>query len=256
MARHQESAAKQSVRLLLRDACDALNRGSLTYLGLPAEEARDVLVLGSLLENVICVDDKKAVLDETRRSIAGLALRERKFIVGDMWEYLHSGYPAEPLLADVTHLDFYGGGLSNVPFEREIQGLRSYFAKHARHPNRAFVLAWFYMPRDKGPEPYITACKKCIPGTDLSLLENASGMWVRTLAIRLLIRQSLAEHGMSASVFQHVLYKRSMNTLIVVYSKGLDPNCTITVGSPDSILVAPVVSYDGHSAVPNIIAVP
>src|SRR5262245_28306550 len=133
MAKHQESAAKQTIRLLLKDACQRLQRKGLTYLGLPAEEALDIKVLSPMLENAICVADRESTLQETRRSIGGIPLKQKKLICSDMWEYLHTSYPQEPLVADVTYLDFYGGGIQKSnPFAEEIQGLRSYFAKHAR----------------------------------------------------------------------------------------------------------------------------
>lgn len=79
MAKHQESAAKQTIRLLLLDAAERLQRRKLTYLGLPAEEALDIKALSPVLENVICVADKKATLEETKRSIAPIPLRVRRF---------------------------------------------------------------------------------------------------------------------------------------------------------------------------------
>src|SRR5579871_6058384 len=187
MAKHKETPAKQTIRLLLRDACERLQRGGLTYLGLPAEEALDLKALDNLITNAICIAEKQATLEETRRSIAGLPLKERKFVCADMWQYLRTTYPTEPLVADITFLDFYGGGIkAKNPFAEEIQGLRSLFAKHALHPNRAFVLGWFFMPRDQGKEPYVTACQKIVPEADLAPLKAASGVLARAIAVRLL----------------------------------------------------------------------
>lgn len=257
MAIHQESEAKQSVRLLLLDACRQLQRGKLTYLGLPAEEALDIKVLSPVLENAICVAQDDATLQETRRSIASVALRIRRFRAIDMWKYLRQEYPAEPLTADVTYLDFYGGGVKNEnPFANEIHGLRSYFAKQALIPNQAFVMAWFYMPRDKGKAIYVRTCEKIIPKMELELLRSSKGVWSRTIAVRLLLRQSLSEHGMSASVFHHALYKKVMNTIIIVFSKGHDPRCKIQLGSPDVLLTEPVVAYEPDSVVPRLIPIP
>src|SRR6266566_6358015 len=123
MAIYQESQAKQAVRLLLLDACRHLQRGKLTYLGLPAEEALDIRALEPVLENAICVDERKAVLDEGRLSIASIPLRARRFVLSRMWQYLRDRYPSEDLAADVTFLDFYGGGLVNDdPFALELAG--------------------------------------------------------------------------------------------------------------------------------------
>jgi hypothetical protein len=257
MAKHQESAAKHAVRLMLLDACERLQRGKLTYLGLPAEEALDIKTLSPVLENVICVADKKATLEEAKRSIAPIALRVRRFECGDMWKYLREKYPGEALVADVTYLDFYGGGIRDRnPFANEIHGLRSYFAKHAAYTNRAFVLAWFYMPRDKGKEAYLETCKKIVPEMELRLLRRSSGVWARTVAVRLLLRQSLLEHGMSAAVFHHALYKKSMNTIIIVFSKGEDPHCKLTLGHADCLLTAPVIAYEEGRVVPHLVPIP
>jgi hypothetical protein len=257
MARYQDSPAKQTIRFLLRDACECLQRGSLTYLGLPAEDALDIKVLGPILENVICVDEKDKVLDETRRSIASLPLHVRRFEQAKMWQYLRDRYPAEPLVGDITFLDFYGGGLvKDDPYAQEIAGLRSYFAKHATHPNKTFVLAWTYMPRDKGKQHYVQACEKIIPEKDLALLKNRDGVWARSIAVRLLLRQSLLEHGMNGSIFQHAVYKKTMNTLILLYSKGRDRQCRLSLDEPPSLLKAPVCVYEPKMPVPQIVPFP
>lgn len=257
MPLHKESEAKKTVRLLLRDACEALQRGKLTYLGLPSDSALDLHVLSSVLENVICVDIRKATLDETRRSIAHLSIKQRKFIVGDIWEYLRDGYPSDPFTADLTFLDFYGGGIrKGDPFAEEIAGLRSYFAKQAKHPNKAFILAWTYMPRDRGKNMYLDTCAKIIPLTDLDLLKQSKGIWARSVAIRLLLRQSFKEHGMVTKIFHHAVYKTTMNAIILIFSRGNDHKCTIPLGDPDTLLEEPVCVYDAIEPVPQIVAFP
>lgn len=257
MAIHQESEAKGAVRYLLRDACEQLQRGRLTYLGLPAEEALDIKLLSPLLENVICIADKKATLEETKRSIASLPLKHRRFECIDMWKYLIERYPSESLLADVTYLDFYGGGIKKQnPFANEIHGLRSYFARHSRFPNRTFLLAWFYMPRDQGKEIYLETCQKIVPDMDLKLLRQSTGVWSRTIAVRLILRQSLHEHGMVANVFHHALYKKSMNTIIVAFSRGDDSLSRLKLGHPDCLLQAPVVSYEQGKPIPRLLSLP
>src|SRR5256885_1993175 len=107
---HSESEPKQAIRLLLRDACEQLNRGKLTYLGLPAETALDLKVLEPYLENVICISNIRADLDEAARRVATMQVKQKHFLVRDIWKYLVKEYPVEPLIADVTFLDFYGGG--------------------------------------------------------------------------------------------------------------------------------------------------
>jgi hypothetical protein len=257
MARHQETPAKQTIRLLLKDACDRLQRGGLTYLGLPAEGALDIKILGPVLENAICVDEREKVLEETRRSIASLPLRIRRFERGKMWQYLRDRYPAEPLAADITFLDFYGGGLvKDDPYAQEIAGLRSYFAKHATHLNKTFVLAWTYMPRDKGKQLYVQACEKIIPTKELALLKNSDGLWARSITVRLLLRQSLLEHGMTGKIFHHAVYKKTMNTVILLYSKGRDKQSKVSLEDPTSLLKAPICVYEPKSPVPRMAPFP
>jgi hypothetical protein len=173
-----------------------------------------------------------------------------------MWNYLIEQYPAEFLVADVTYLDFYGGIKDTNPIAIELQGLRSYFAKHAKHPNKAFVFAWFYNPRDDGKEVYIQTCEKIIMPDDLTVLKKCSGVWLRTLAVRLILRQSLREHGMSAMVYHHALYKKTMNTIILVYSKGEDPSLRLKLSDPGCLLEAPVVKYEPDSPVPKLLSLP
>src|SRR5437016_5858914 len=127
----KETAAKQAIRRLILEASTRLQRQGLTYLGMPAETALDILVLRKTLKNVICIAAKDSTLDETRRSVATLPLKHTRFLAVDMWDYLATEYPREELVADVAFLDFYGGGLTHGdPFAAEIAGLRSYFAKH------------------------------------------------------------------------------------------------------------------------------
>lgn len=253
MAKFQESDAKQTIRLILKRACQLLQRPGLTYLGLPAERALDIISLDGLIDNVICIDDKEAVLEETRHSIAGMRLKKRLFVSTDMWNYLQKTYPAEQLIADVTFLDFYGGGISKEdPFATEIAGLRSYFAKHANYPNQAFVLAWTYMPRDKGIQPYKNALNKIVSDEDLKLLENTSGMHARSLAIRLLLRQSINEHNMTVKLYHHAVYKNVMNTIILLYSKGIDPQCKLEMKSPNSLLSEPCWVYTPRKTTPRV----
>jgi len=251
MAKFQESEAKQTIRLLIRGACEHLGRLELTYLGLPAESALDVKTLGGLLKNVICVDAKSAVLNETRRSLAGMRLDGRKFEVAEMWSYLRDTYPPEPLVADITFLDFYGGGIRDAnPFASEIAGLRNYFVKHAGHPNKAFVLAWTYMPRDKGTLPY-ESLKWLLSKEDMDLLHRTKGLQFRSVAIRLLLRQLLNEHMMSVKIFQHAVYKQMMSTIILVFSRGPDPKCTLALESPDSLRDEPCYVYTPGAAIPQ-----
>jgi hypothetical protein len=253
MTKFQESHAKQTIRLILKRACQLLQRPGLTYLGLPAERALDIISLDGLIDNVICIDDKESVLEETRRSIAALRLKKRLFFRMDMWDYLQKKYAAEQLVADVTFLDFYGGGISKGdPFATEIAGLRSYFAKQANYPNQAFVLAWTYMPRDKGIQPYKNALHKIVSNEDLKLLENTSSMHARSLAIRLLLRQSINEHNMTVKLYHHTIYKNVMNTIILLYSKGLDPQCKLELKSPDSLVSEPCWVYTPGRATPRI----
>src|SRR2546428_13760544 len=100
MAKFKESAAKQAIRNLLYDACERLQRSPLVYLGMPAEDAADVKTLGPLLRDVICLDARSAVLEETKRSIATMPLKTRRFVTAELWTYLRDQYPSEQMLAD------------------------------------------------------------------------------------------------------------------------------------------------------------
>jgi len=252
----EESYAKDAIRSLLLDGTEALNRSGLTYLGLPGGRALDIIKLDGILKNVICVDDKESVLDEARRAISNLRLKQRKFVPARLWEYLRDQYPREELVADVAFLDFLGGGIvEQDPFAQEIAGLRSYFAKHARQRNRAFVLAWTYMPHDRGPAVYTNTLKKIVNSEDIQLLQGAKGVQLRSLAIRLLLRQSLVEHDMDVKLFHHALYKRVMNTIIVIYSKGRDSNLNLVLESPDSLLTEPCCVYAEGQPVPKLMPV-
>jgi hypothetical protein len=251
MAIFQESEAKKTIRLLIKDAAGAMQRAGLTYMGMPAEQALDILTLGSLLKNAICIDVDKDVLKETRLSIAILPLKEVRWEITTCWDYLRETYPSEPLVADVTFLDFYGGGIrTEDPFAEEIAGLRNYFSKHSRFPNRAFVFAWTYMPRDRGKKPYLEALRKLVLPAEYAILERMSGVDLRSFALRLLLRQILNEHNMVVNVFHHAVYKQVMNTIIILFSRGVDPQCQLMFKSPDSLLHEPYCYYSPGEPVP------
>lgn len=257
MATFKESPTKATVRDLLRDACDDLQRSKLTYLGLPGSSATDVRRLGPLLENVICIDRNKQVLEDARRSIANLQLKTRKFANIGMWEYLRDEYASEPLIADVSFLDFCGGGFQKGdPFATEIAGVRTFFAKQARQENKAFVLAWTFMPRDRGEQTYRTALKKMINDDELlQALKQTSGMRLRSAAVRLLLWQSMREHDMQGVVYHHAVYKKTMNTIILLMSKGTDPNCRVTLESPRCLVSKPAYVYSNKGVIPSAVPV-
>lgn len=100
----KETDVKQAIRELLLDACGELGRTSLTYLGMPSSEARDIKVLMPMLENVICIDDERipGTLNALRTELAAFSLKTRRLIKGEMWSYLRDVYPSEPLVADVA----------------------------------------------------------------------------------------------------------------------------------------------------------
>jgi hypothetical protein len=255
VARHQESSAKQATRRLILHAAKMLGRSQLTYLGMPAENAYDIIELQSVLQNVICIAEREDILEETRRSISGLPLHQRLFFAADIWKFLQLQYQGLPLTADVTFLDFYGGGITaQDPFASEINGLRNYFAKQASLERRAFVFAWTYMPRDKGETKYIATLEKILPKQEIDLLRSSTGVSLRSLAIRLLLAQHAREHDMNVKLVQHALYKRVMNTIILVLSRGTDPQCSLTLGSPDELYRAPCCVYDGISPAPRLVS--
>jgi hypothetical protein len=257
MPEFQETAAKRTVRQLLRESCEQLRRSNLTYLGLPGELATDLRLLGPYLDNAICIERDQKVIEEIRRNASFLPLKRKQFIKADMWDYLRDNYPGEALVADVTFLDFYGGGLSSKnPFADEIGALRSYFMKQARHPNRAFVFGWTYMPRDQGAQNYIKALEKIVDDSLLKKVRQSSGTWLRSIAVRLLLRQSLREHDMVVKLVQHAVYKRVMNAVIIVYSKGSDPQCNYELQSPDCLLTDPVWIYERGVATPKPATLP
>src|SRR5438046_1571240 len=111
MAGFQEHPVKDKIRERLRSAAEKLRRGPLTYLGMPGELAADVRLLGSLLEAAICVERVPAARAEMRRRLGLVPLKHVRYPRMGMWQYLRDEYPREPLVADVTFLDFYGGGL-------------------------------------------------------------------------------------------------------------------------------------------------
>lgn len=255
MDKFQESEAKETIRLLIKDAAHSLHRPGLTYLGLPGERALDVLALNGLLRNAICIDKSSTVLDETRRSIASMRLANRQFIAKDLWEYLRTDYPGETLVADIAFFDFLGGGLhTSDPFAKEIAGLRSYFAKQAQFSQTTFVLAWTYMPHDLGPQTYKKALGKIMSASDAAIIDQSTGVNLRSVAIRLLLRQSLHEHGMMVNLFHHALYKRVMSTLILIFTKGVDVNCKIAMDTPDSLLTAPCCVYTPGAPTPSLVS--
>ena len=249
-----ESAAKETVRGLLRQAAEKLGRVGLTYLGLPGESAADVRLLASVLENAICVERDRESLAEARRSIAMLALKQTRFVCADMWQYLRDTYPAEALVADITFLDFYAGGIKTKdPFSDEIHALRNYFTKQARlGKSHAFVLAWTYMPRDYGREKYLEVAEKITNEEALlERLRTSPRSIQRSQVVRLLLWQTLREHNMSARIIQHAIYKKVMNAIILVYAKGQDPKCAYQLDSPDSLLTEAAWSYEAGKPVPT-----
>jgi hypothetical protein len=253
MALHQESDAKQASRELILQACVSLQRNNLTYLGMPAESALDIKTLRSVIQNVICIAENASTLAETKRSIAGLRLVEKRFRTIDVWAYLRDEYPSEPLIADMTFLDFYGGGIiKEDPFATEIAGLRSYFAKQARFPNRGFVFGWTFMPHDKGKGVYLSALEKQkMSDIEADLVKNATGVRFRAIALRVLLRQILDEHGFAVKLFHQLLYKKVMSTMILLFCKGLDPLCTVGLGSPDSLIQEPYYAYESSRSIPR-----
>lgn len=253
MAIHQESDAKQASRELILQACVSLQRNNQTYLGMPAEAALDIKTLRSVLQNAICIADDASTLSETKRSIAPLRLLQKRFRTSDVWAYLRDEYPSEPLIADVAFLDFYGGGImKDDPFATEIAGLRSYFAKQARFPNRAFVFAWTFMPHDKGKGVYVSALEKQrMSPTEVELVKNANGVRFRAVALRVLLRQILDEHGFAVKLFHQLLYKQVMSTMILLFCKGVDPLCKISLGPPDNLIQEPYYAYESGRAIPR-----
>ena len=130
MAPFKESPPKQPSVPSFVTLVRICNGASFTYLGLPGSSARDVRKLGSLLENVICIDQSERVLADVKRNIANLQLKERRFPNIGMWEYLRDKYPTESLIADVSFLDFCGGGLQkDDPFATEVAGVRCVLCK-------------------------------------------------------------------------------------------------------------------------------
>ena len=251
----QESAEKKSIRGMLSDAAGLLGRVNLTYLGLPGHRALDILALRAYLDYAICVDRDKKVLDACSASIAGIPLKGTRYVAGDIWDYLNDTYRTEPRVADVTFLDFCGGGInSSTPFAHELGAIRTYFAKQARHPNKAFILAWTYMPHDTGASKYQKALEKVLQPADLQRLANAKGTAYRSVAIRCFLKQCLVEHDMSAKLYHHALYKKTMNTIILIYARGTDASVKVTLGLPEDIMSAFVTRYDGKSLTPDVIS--
>jgi hypothetical protein len=253
MALHQESDAKQASRDLILEACVSLQRNNLTYLGMPAEAALDIKTLRPVLQNVICVAETATILAETKRSIATLRLIQKRFRAVDIWAYLRDEYPSEQLVADLAFLDFYGGGIvKEDPFATEIAGLRSYFAKQARFLNRAFVFAWTFMPHDKGKGVYVSALEKQkMSDLETALVKSANGVRFRAIALRVVLRQILDEHGFTVKVFHQLLYKQVMSTMILVFCKGVDPLCRLQLAAPETLIFEPYYAYEAGRAIPR-----
>lgn len=240
---------------MLCDAAGLLGRANLTYLGLPGHRALDILALSTYLENVICVDRDKKVVDACSTSIARIPLKKIRPVTGDMWDYLNHGYRSETLVADLAFLDFCGGGINSAtPFADELGAIRSYFAKQAKHANKAFILAWTYMPHDTGAAKYQKALEKVLQPPDLKRLAAVRGTAFRSMAVRSFLKQCLVEHDMSAKLYHHALYKKTMNTIILIYARGTDPMAKIVLSPPDDIMSAFVAHYDGKSLTPELIS--
>jgi hypothetical protein len=239
-----ESAEKQIIRRLIRLAAEGLGRENLTYLGLPERHAYDIRALVPLVRNVICVDFEGEKLREAARVLARLKLDRKVFWQGNMWDYLRIHYSIESLVADVTFLDFLGGGIrSKDIFAQEVAAVRNYFTKQSGYENRAFVLAWTFMPRDSGASVYTDELSKLLRENEISLIARQKGWALRALAIRFLLKQVLREHNMTVKLFHHALYKRVMNCMILIYSNGDDPNVRVTLQDPESILHESVYVY-------------
>ena len=58
---------------------------------------------------------------------------------------------------------------------------------------------------------------------------------------------------MEAKLFHHAVYKRSMNTVILVFSRGADPQCTLTLEPPESLLYEPMCVYRENEPVPQLL---
>jgi hypothetical protein len=249
-----ESDEKTLVREALRKAGLALGRQELTYLGMPEAAALDIRILQRLLRNVICIDWERKKLEVAEHNISDLPLKVREFHACDVWEYLKSDYYRAGLTADMTFLDFLGGGISSADtFAHEMHALRSYFSRQALHPRTAFVFAWTYMPHDRGLQAYTRAVENSATEEEKKMLRGLTGIRFRSLAIRLVLSRLLQEHNMTGKIYFHALYKTVMSSLILVFSKGHDPKCTLPMGSPESILSEPIRAYKKGQVVPDSI---
>ena len=249
----QESDGKQVVRQLLKQAASTIERGNLTYLGMPEAEALDIRALSPVISNVICIDRVQAKLDAARHSIANLPIRIDRYHTADMWEYLKEEYGHEGLVADVAFLDFLGGGITSaIPFQREIAALQAYFWRQAQpeYINRTFILAWTFMPHDFGVDRYLTPLSKLLFPKDITALKKYQGINFRSVAIRLLLKHLMEQHEMSATMYEHLLYKRVMNTIIVLFARGDTPDCSVPLGLPEKLVAAPVMEYKEDTAKP------
>jgi hypothetical protein len=244
MALHQESSAKEGIRRILLRACTELGRSDLVYLGLPAEDALDIKVLQPVLAGAICIADSQDVLVETARSIATIPLKTIVYHKGDAWKFLRDDY-AKSVPADLAYLDFYGGGV-RAPFQTELPALRQYFVQHADVKNRAFIFAWTYMPRDAGEEMYDKAVKfDLLSDKHRKTLSRLTGTNKRSYAIRLILARLVMEHEFQVKLYHHAVYKSTMNALVLVYSKGIDPQCKVPLlpASVDALVDEPYYLY-------------
>jgi hypothetical protein len=244
MALHQESSAKEGIRRLLLAVSRELGRRDLTYLGLPAEDALDIKALQTVLGGAICIAPNQEILNETARSIGTIPLKKIVYYKGDAWKFLIGEY-AKSIVGDVTYLDFYGGGI-RAPFETELAALRNYFRRQAETKNRAFVFAWTYMPRDAGTKEYDNALKfDRLSDKHVKALGRLTGLSKRSYAIRLILARLLMEHEFQVKLYHHAVYKNTMNALILVFSKGIDPKCTVALlpSSVDALVDEPYYLY-------------
>jgi hypothetical protein len=166
---------------------------------------------------------------------------------------LREQYPGEPWAGDITFLDFFGGAIAkDDPFAEEIGALRSYFMKHANHPGRAFIFAWTYATRDRGKAKYVSALERVVQEASLlAKLRQAEGVLSRSIAVRLLLWQMMKEHGLSVSIVQHLIYKRTMSAIILVFSKGLDPSSSHELSDPSCLLTDSIWTYQEDIVTPT-----
>lgn len=86
------------------------------------------------------------------------------------------------------------------------------------------------MPRDVGGQMYEEILKfDRLEERHLHALRTLNGIKKRSYAIRLLLARCLMEHDYRATIYHHAVYKNSMNALVLVFSRGTDPNCGLTL---------------------------